>query len=344
MPIVKFESIPEDAQVKILNTGTTHITPEEVLYFNPKMNSGWAYIAQTVPENGTAFWVAAVRSLSIDPLDMSAQLLYGITDVRTGKHYSEFLDGGFLNEHASKVSIFYQKDGKDLLKFYQRRTGDLSEFKLQVDLPWDGKSYQLTKTLALHRPILYESGDGIIPMGGGINSLYASLVFDQGFWVDFQKFYITTSAPLLQILSRFGEGNHRWMSFILNKLVGLLPAGTVGVGWEILDKNNQRQLGGYTNIDLIIPGYPQITAEESEINELQIQEIDYWNSGHKTYLRKWEMSYQGINLLMETLIPNQESEVMGKYFYEGMIKIFNPKTGEQVGTGMLEQTHDEATD
>jgi len=55
------------------------------------------------------------------------------------------------------------------------------------------------------------------------------------------------------------------------------------------------------------------------------------------------MSYPGgIELLFKTAIPNQENKVLGHYFYEGMIKVIDPKTGEVVGTGMLEQTHDEA--
>ncbi|MBU2578654.1 hypothetical protein KKA09_00855 [Patescibacteria group bacterium] len=149
---------------------------------------------------------------------------------------------------------------------------------------------------------------------------------------------------LSQMQSRYGGINHRWMSFILNKPTGLLPAGTVGVGWEILDANNQRQPGGYTNVDLLIPGYPQITASESQINLLKIDELQTWNSGHKIYLKKWKLIYPGIKLLFETLILNQENGIMNNYFYEGAIKVMNLETGEQIGTGILEQTHDEASD
>ncbi len=321
---------------------TSHINPEEALRFNPKKNSGWVYIAQTVPDYyGRTFWVAAVRSLSTNATDTSAQLLYGITNARTGTYYPGFLDGGSFSEDPNKVNITYVKSGKTILKFWQTKT-DLSEFRLEVSLPSStGGYYKTTKTLTLKRPILYESGDGIVPMGGGIDSLYVSLIPEGGFWIDFQKFNISS---LLQMQSRYGGINHRWMSFILNKPIGLLPAGTVGVGWEILDANNQRQPGGYTNVDLLIPGYPQITASESQINLLKIDELQTWNSGHKTYLKKWKIIYPGIELLFETLIPNQENKIINNYFYEGAIKVMNPKTGEQIGTGMLEQTHNEASD
>lgn len=137
----------------------------------------------------------------------------------------------------------------------------------------------------------------------------------------------------------------RWGSFVLNKKVGILPAGTAGIAWEILDQNNQRQPGGYTNVDLLVPGLPQFTAKKAQIEMGEIEEIEHWDSGHKTYLKRWKMSYPGgVELLFETVIPDQENELIGNYFYEGMIKVINPKTGEVVGTGMLEQTHDEASD
>lgn len=317
------------------------ITPEEILHFNPQKNSGWFYIAQTAPKNGIAFWAAAIRSLSTNATDTSAQLLYGITNTNTGEYYSGFLSDGSFSEDPDKVNLSYQRDGKDLIKFWQTET-DLSKFKLKVNLPWDGAPYRATKTLTFNRPILYESGDGVIPMAEGVDSLYASLVLDQGFWIDFQKFNI--GGLPLQASSRFHEANHRWGSFILDKPVGLLPAGTVGVAWEILDKNNQRQPGGYTNIDLLIPGYGQVTAKGAQIELVEIEEIKYWSSPHKTYLKKWKISYPGVDLLFKTLVSDQENGVMGNYFYEGMVKVFNPQTGKQVGTGMLEQTHNEATD
>jgi len=318
------------------------ITPEEIFHFNPAKNSGWFYIAQTISESGIAFWAAAIRSLSTNPTDSSAQLLYGITNINTEEHYSGFLNSGSFFENSGEVDLYYQQEDEKLIEFKQKGA-DLSEFELKVNLPWNGTSLQTTKTLTLSRPVLYESGDGIIPMSEGVDSLYASIVTDQGFWIDFQKFNIGISP--LQTTSRFHEANHRWGSFILNEPVGLLPAGTAGVAWEILDENNQRQSGGYTNVDLLIPGYPQITAKQAQIDMGEIEEIELWDSGHKAYLKKWKMSYPGgIELLFETIMPNQESEVLGNYFYEGMIKVRDPQTEEVVGTGMLEQTHDETLD
>ena len=50
-------------------------------------------------------------------------------------------------------------------------------------------------------------------------------------------------------------------------------------------------------------------------------------------------------MIFETLMPNAFCDTTNFNFYEGMTKVydsFNP--GKQVGTGMLEQTHDEAED
>ena len=170
---------------------TFHINPKEALNFNPKKNSGWVYIAQTIPDyRGQTFWVAAVRSLSTDATDTSAQLLYGITNVKTGTYYSGFLDGGSFSEDPNKVNIVYTKNRKTILKFWQTKT-DLNEFRLEVKLPKEGNSYYMTsRFLTLKRPILYESGDGIVPMGGGIDSFYVSLIPEENFWIDFQKFNI----------------------------------------------------------------------------------------------------------------------------------------------------------
>jgi len=331
-------SPPIELPVANFQSTSSRIDYKDALNFNSKKNSGWVYIARTIPDNnGQTFWVAAVRSLSTKITDTSAQLLFGIANTKTGTYHPGFLDGGSLSEDPNKIDVTYVKDGKTLLKLQQTKT-NLSEFKLEVSLPLLGDYYQATEILDLKRPILYEGGDGVIPVGNGIDSLYVSLVTEQGFWIDFQKFDIQGSFSPASLLK---SPNHRWMSFILDKPIGILPAGTIGVGWEILDKNNQRQKGGYTNVDLLIPGKPQVVATESQINSLNIHKIATWKSEHKTYLKKWKVNYYGVELLFETLIPNQENEIMNNFFYEGATKVMNPQTGEQVGTGMLEQTHSE---
>jgi len=323
-----------------LGVDSNHIPPESVLYFNPEKNSGWFYVAQTIPENNLSFWAAAVRSLSTQPDDNTAQLLYGITDTSTGEHYSGMIENGLFSENAEEINLYYEKDGRELLRFNQIGN-DYSEFELKVYLPLvigQPETFQLQKTLTFSRPILFESGDGVIPISPDMDSLYVSLALDQGFWVDFQKFNLDPD----QIF--FRPANHRWMSFILDKSIGPLKAGTVGLGWEILDENNQRQPGGYTNIDLLIPGDPQMTASQKQIDKVEIIELEYWQSPYKKYLKKWKIIYPGVELLFETLAPNQESNLANRfYFYEGQIKVFNPQTGEQIGTGMLEQTHDETS-
>ena len=296
--------------------------PSEILYSNPDYNSGWCYIAQTVPDNGVAFW------LSMTKMPLSNGLLYGITNINTGEYYPGFLQGGSLSEDSDKVDVVYQ-NGETKVRFYQTG-GDFKKLKLEVKIPYDGGFYEATKTIAFNRPIIYESGDGVISMGGGIDSLYVSLVLEQGFWIDFQKFNVPTGFSLSDIYSF--KPDHRWMSFILDATAGSLPAGTVGVYWEYLDS-------GYKNFDLLKPGELQQTA-----NNFQIEEIDYWDSGNKTYLKKWRLSQTdlGVDLFFQTAIDNQENLVLGNYFYEGATGIFDSNNfNNKVGTGMLEQTHDE---
>lgn len=311
--------------------------PSEILHFNERYNSGWFYLASTVPdENGIVFWTAPVRSFSREPVDATAELLYGITKTQTGEHYFRFLQGGSFSEDSNKVNLSYSQGGQELLRFQQ--TGDnLDEFQLTVNLPWvGGESYQVTRSITFNKPIIYESGDGVIPIGGGVESLCVSLALEQGIWTDFQKFDLEAyNREVIRLLNV----NHRWGCFMLTEAVGSLPAGTVGVYWEILDDQNKRQPGGFTNFDLLVPGNPQVTKED-----FLIEEIEHWHSSHKAYLRKWGLKQPGlgVNLVLETIVPNQENYVAGRYFYEGIAKAYNPSNPQrQVGTGMLEQTHDE---
>jgi|GEM_PF-2911336 len=315
---------------------TPSISEKEAFNFNPNKNSGWFYIAQTIPENGVSFWVAAMRSISTTASDPSAQLLYGITNTNTGEYYPGFISNGIFSESPDKTDLYYEFNSKKILEFRQIGT-NLGAFELKLDLPWGTNSYQKTKTLTSSKPVIYESGDGVIPMDNGIDSLYASIITDQGYWIDSQKFNI---ASVLEALSKL-KANHRWMSFVLNKSVGILPAGTAGVTWEILDANDARRPGGFTNVDLLIPGSKQLTALNA-LTDMKIDSIETWKGVEKTYLKKWKLILPGgMELVFETLVPNQENNVLGNYFYEGAVKVLNPSTGEVVGTGMFEATHSE---
>lgn len=96
--------------------------PSEILHFNPEYNSGWFYIAQTIPDKGgVVFWATPVRSFSREPADTTAHLLYGITNVNTGEYYSGFLQGGSFSEAQDKVNLSYSQNGQELLKFQQTR-------------------------------------------------------------------------------------------------------------------------------------------------------------------------------------------------------------------------------
>ena len=177
-------------------------------------------------------------------------------------------------------------------------------------------------------------------MAPGADSLYASLVTDEGFWIDFQKFNIASPS---EVFSKFQSANHHWMSFVLDRSVGDLPAGTAGVVWELLDGSSQRQPGGYTNVDLLLPGFSQLTAKNAVADMSDVGKIELWDSGNKTYLKKWSIDLPGgISLLFETILQDQENGILGNYFYEGMLRVLHPQTGEVVGSGMLEQTHNES--
>jgi len=330
--------------------------PREVLYFNPNLDSGWTYISQTAPVENKTFWVALVRSLSTEATDKSAHLLYGISDLKTGKYYSNVLPGEF-SESPNKIDVSFRQNSQELVSFKQTsvKKERLDNFSLKINLPCPlvkNGVYQLKRALNFREPILYESGDGKIPMGSGLESLYVSLApLGKDVWVDFQKFNIKGTQSISESLddvtsSRFSGPNHRWGSFILNKPVGKLPKGTIGVYWEILDSRGKRQPEGFTNIDLLIPGKQQKTSVDFEIKE-----IDCWESEHKTYLRKWRLAQNelGVDLGFETAIIDQESKVElpglpPVYFYEGAVKVSDSRLKTQVGSGMLEQTHNEADD
>lgn len=345
------------------------------LYFNPEMNSGWFYIAQTVPEKGIAFWAAMVRTFSVQQTDKSAYLLYGIIDENAkgvkgqqGADFQFYLVHGSFFEDANRINLSF-KGRRGAMTFYQTKNG-LDEFKLNANLPWCGPlcrqgkgvdRLQIDKRLTLDRPIIYESGDGVIPMAQGLDSLYVSLPLNEGFWVDFQKFNIPLASVFTQSFRWDNiKPNHRWASFMLSQNVGALPAGTVGVYWEIFDQKGNRQPGGYTNFDLLIPGKPQKTVDDFQIEEIKYSEKLY---AGKKYLKKWRLFQKdlGVDLVFETLVdsavcdlqipianrPNSPSyaNVMNFNFYEGMTKVFDSLQPEkQVGAGMLEQTHNEKQD
>lgn len=316
--------------------------PQEALRFNPKYNSGWLYVAQTLPDaNGLVGWAAAIRSRSTTPIDTSAQLVYGVTNVRTKEHFSGYLPSGTLTETADRMETTFVANGKTLLRCAQ--TDDtLSQFDVFLKLPLPQGEFRFSRLASLSSPVLYESGDGVVPLRNGIDSLYVSLPIAglDGLWIDAQKFNLGAGSMASRGVGL--EANHRWMSFILQRNCGTLPTGTVGVCWELLDTNNHRKPGGYTNFDLLVPGSSQKTAAD-----FQIEEVDYWNSGEKSYLKRWLISQPefGVRLLCQTIVDNQESVVGPSHFYEGATLVFDPDDPHRiVGSGMLEQTHDEAGD
>ena len=305
-------------------------------------NSGWLYFADTKPDgNGITFWasITKIRNLT--------GLLYGIADTVNKNYYSGFLAGGTIQTSTTQSysAEYSASDGR--FKAYQ--TTKPIGFSnvglgLEADLPYPssqnpGRRFINTQNYPWNGDVIWESGDGVIPMSSGLNSWYLSFTFDRRVWMDVQKFNIPDLAPPGNLLK---SPNHRWGSFILTKEVqkpsgGILPIGTQGVWWEILDAQNQRQPGGFTNFDLLIPGLIQLTQ-----GDFSIEPIETFNSGNKTYLKKYRLIQNalGIDLVMETTIPNQENFVLGAYFYEGTVKVFSA-IGELVGTGMLEQTHSE---
>jgi len=322
------------------------VEKEGVLFFNPTMNSGWFYLAHSVLEKGLTFWVAIERSFSTQIVDDSARLMYGIVEPERNYSYSDTLEGTF-SEVPNKVDLIFKFAGIKIVEFLQTKE-DLSEFKLKLNLPWAGPlgedRFLYERTLILESPAIWGGKTGIIQLEEVGSCLYLSLLFQEGFLVEFQKFNL--SSPTQAPIFRFGNlnSNHRWGYFKLNEDVGSLPQGTVGIYWEIFDKNEKLQ---QANLDLLIPGETQKTRES-----FQIKEMDYWNSGHKIYLKKWRLIQKdlGIDLIFETLIPNQEQIVRvitpefpnWFYFYEGAVKVIEGNSGKEVGTGMLEETHDES--
>ena len=72
--------------------------------------------------------------------------------------------------------------------------------------------------------------------------------------------------------------------------------------------------------------------------------LETYTTLHKTYLKKLRLqqSALGVDLILETVLDNQEYTALpGHYFYEGAVRVLDPVSGAQVGTGMLEQTHNQ---
>lgn len=322
--------------------------PSDILHYNKAYNSGWFYIAQTVPENNKTFWLAAVRSSSTKPSDISAHLLYGITDLTTGGYTHGILPGTFT-ETNNRIALSFDHKGQTIMRFTEGKSGLMGS--VPKSFTFETKLLSLIKTLKFSEPILYESGDGIVPMAPGLNSLYVSLApLGSTYWADFQKFKVALLKPansnplgFMRGMTNGGqEPNHRWGSIVLNGKAGKLPSGTAIVYWDIFDKNGNPQPGGFTNIDVLPPGGPQHNA-----GNFSIKELDYWVGNSKTYLRKWRLVQPtlGVDLLVETIIQDQEFKIPGVLdFYEGAVIVRDPASGMVVGSGMWEETHNEATD
>lgn len=335
--------------------------PEKILHFNSDYNSGWVYIAQTRPVEGKTYWFAMVRSLSTEPQDTTAHLMYGITD-RNSSEYEHDIIPGVLTENASKIDIsFRDTSGNEVLRFQELPRTIIDRLLGRFQLRLSG--FDVNKRFVFYEPILYESGDGVIPISETSDSLYVSLAPLRGriaahersgearddHWVDFQKFDLNSigsagvSALRVNPTSPLTQPNHRWGSIILSRrATARISTRTAIVYWDIFDSDGNRQPGGFTNIDLLTSRGTQRSAED-----FQIEELEYWDSGNKKYLKRWRLTQNklGIDLILETDSQNQEfTKVPGLYFYEGSVKVLDPETGEVLGYGMWEQTHDENDD
>ncbi len=290
-------------------------------------DSGWVYIANTVPDaNGIMFWGSITKIMD------KAALLYGITDTINKTYYGGFLQGGTIDvssTRAYRVSYFSSSGGAPIFEVRQINSFSTT-LNLIVNLPWPSsinsqRVYRVNQNFSMIGQPILESGDGVVQMGAGLDSWYISFVFSPGLWMDVQKFNLNGSG----ILSR-GSISHRWGSFIINQSNSSLPLNTRGVWWEIFDGSNR-----LANFDLIF-GH---SRQESRSN-FSFYPLRLWNSGNKIYSARYRIRQQslGIDLIAETVIDNQENYIAGKHFYEGMTKIFDANTGQQIGTGMHEQT------
>ena len=309
----------------------------DILYHNGAYNSGWFYIARTVPQDNKTFWLAAVRSASVDVKDTSAHLLYGVTDLATGR-YTQGILPGTLMEARDSVRVAFDYRGHPVLRFVE----DKNSLTLNMSLP-----FVYSQTFSFPKRVLYEGGDGIIPITLGVDSLYASLApLGDTYWADFQKFNVIrpwlSAAQPVTIRAGSGTPNHRWGSVVLNCAASSLPRGTAIVYWDIFDARGNRQPGGFTNIDVLLPNGTQKTT-----TDFSLKELVYWEGSGKTYLRKWRLTQRsmGVDLLIETITPDQEFKLPGSFsFYEGAVNVYDPATKAQIGSGMWEQTHDEKAD
>lgn len=87
---------------------------------------------------------AAIRSRSTTPADASAQLVYGVTNVRTKEHFSGYLPSGTLTETTDRMETTFVANGKMLLRCAQ--TDDaLSQFDVSLRLPLPQSEFRFSQ-------------------------------------------------------------------------------------------------------------------------------------------------------------------------------------------------------
>lgn len=244
-------------------------------------------------------------------------LLVGLGDLAGGSYRSAVYEGT-LSAAEGRLDLTFQVEDALVVRWYQEEA--LFHYHLVVDTA----ELALDRHLASEKVPLLEGGDGLVPIGTGMESYYYSLTRvhspDGQFlgWMDHQWFDWFSPLPRR-------EPDHEWFSIQLSD-------GTDIVAWEIRDGPDI-----YPNFDLLDAAGEQYHSEVFDIIPLE-----YWVGPYgKRYACKWNQvePQRGVYLIVETAIPDQRVTSRWGEFYEGALRVGGSIDGQPVeGVGFTELT------
>ena len=244
-------------------------------------------------------------------------LLVGLGDL-AGQSYRSAIYEGRLSAAEGKLDLAFEVEDSLILRWYQE------EGSFRYHLMVDTAELALDQHLVSAKAPLLEGGDGLVPIGSGMESYYYSLTQlyppDGQFlgWMDHQWFDWVW--PLFR-----DQPHHEWFSIQLSD-------GTDIVAWEITDEPET-----YRNFDLL-----DATGEQYNSEVFDVTPLEYWMSpSGSRYARKWRLvePVRGVDVIVETAIGDQLVTSRWGEFYEGAVRVSGKIDRHPVeGVGFAELT------
>lgn len=302
--------------------------------------------------NRYAGFLALVRVGKLTNPQQKAFLLFGLTDKNANKYYSQIVPGK-LTTVAGKIGLSFEgrdEKGKSIKVEWKQIAEKPFQYQLQASLSGFSSSTKLNS----YKPPLTEGKDGLVPIGGGINSYYYSLTrlgLSSGSfsilssknqilspqknlsakgtaWLDHQWFNISSSRNLSSPIPR---PNHEWFSAQVEdgqgKKIEL-------VFWRIFAEKEYRYFGILLDNNSQIDKYGQFTIKPTQ----------YWVAPDgKKYARSWRVTSvfdPKVDLTITSIIKDQLVKSRYGNFYEGATQISGKISQRNIqGRGFVELTH-----